>query len=619
MEFLSLEFELPLVSFIFISLLTSVYFVKRKVSLIENKAYEVILISSLIASFTDTIVHIISATNSLNSLNNKYYFIIEFMNKIISTLFVIIFSCLLAYVLIISYKNIRKNPKRMVLCFVIIDILFFIIVCFTHVEIIQIGMVRNVTGLTIFVGYILVAILLLISIIFSIINFNKKDKRYYSIFLILFMLVFLYILSVIFRGLIIYDLILALLCYIMYFTIENPDVKMIEELNIAKGEAELANNAKTEFLANMSHEIRTPLNAITGFSQALAEEEGMPEAAKEDIKDIIMASNSLLEIVNGVLDISKIEANKIEIINKTYDPHLMFKELESLTKVRIGEKPIDFKLYVDATIPKRLFGDHVRIKQIILNLLTNAAKYTDEGKIDFKVSSVISDDICRLIISVEDTGRGIRSDQVDKLFTKFNRLDEEENITIEGTGLGLAITKKLLEMMNGKITVQSVYGQGSKFTAYIDQKIVTDEEILEKEIEEDEEEIEVLINEEEVVKRKVLIVDDNKLNLKVAEKLLSKYPLVISVVQSGMECIELVKKEAFDLILLDDMMPKMSGKDTLVKLKEINDFDIPTIALTANALSGMREEYLSFGFDDYLAKPIEKVELEMILKKYLDI
>lgn len=405
---------------------------------------------------------------------------------------------------------------------------------------------------------------------------------------------------------------------VMYHTIENPDVKMIEELNIAKGEAELANNAKTEFLANMSHEIRTPLNAITGFSQALAEEEGMPEAAKEDIKDIIMASNSLLEIVNGVLDISKIEANKIEIINKTYDPHLMFKELESLTKVRIGEKPIDFKLYVDATIPKRLFGDHVRIKQIILNLLTNAAKYTDEGKIDFKVSSVIREDICRLIISVEDTGRGIRSDQVDKLFTKFNRLDEEENITIEGTGLGLAITKKLLEMMNGKITVQSVYGQGSKFTAYIDQKIVTDEDVLESEIEEVEE-IEVLSNEVEIEKRKVLIVDDNKLNLKVAEKLLSKYPLLISVVQSGMECIELVKKETFDLILLDDMMPKMSGKDTLVKLKEMSDFNIPTIALTANALSGMREEYLSFGFDDYLAKPIEKVELEMILKKYLDI
>ena len=406
---------------------------------------------------------------------------------------------------------------------------------------------------------------------------------------------------------------------VMYHTIENPDVKMIEELNIAKGEAERANSAKTEFLANMSHEIRTPLNAITGFSQALAEEEGMPEAAKEDIKDIIMASNSLLEIVNGVLDISKIEANKIEIINKTYDPYVMFKELESLTKIRIGEKPIDFNVYIDATIPERLFGDHVRVKQIILNLLTNAAKYTEEGKIDFKISSVIREDICRLIISVEDSGRGIKSDKIDKLFTKFNRLDEEENITIEGTGLGLAITKKLLEMMNGKITVQSVYGQGSKFTAFIDQKIVTDEDVLEKEIEDAEEEIEVLTDEVEIVKRKVLIVDDNKLNLKVAEKLLSKYPLVISVVQSGMECIELVKKEEFDLILLDDMMPKMSGKDTLVKLKEINGFDIPTIALTANALSGMREEYLSFGFDDYLAKPIEKVELEMILKKYLDI
>lgn len=228
---------------------------------------------------------------------------------------------------------------------------------------------------------------------------------------------------------------------LMYFTIENPDIKMIEQLNIAREQAEKANAAKTDFLSNMSHEIRTPLNAIVGFSNLLLDDKDVPEKAKDEVRDIVMASDNLLEIVNGILDISKIEANKLEIVNNEYSTKKVIDELVALSKGRLGDKPIEFKTNFAPDLPPILYGDAGRIKQICVNILTNAIKYTKEGWIEFKISSVVKDNICRLIISVEDTGIGIKEGNIDKLFNKFERLDLDENVTIEGTGLGLAITK----------------------------------------------------------------------------------------------------------------------------------------------------------------------------------
>ncbi len=398
---------------------------------------------------------------------------------------------------------------------------------------------------------------------------------------------------------------------LMYFTIENPDMKLIAELEIAKEQADKANHAKSDFLSNMSHEIRTPLNAIVGFSETL-KDENIPESARENVDDIIMASNNLLDIVNGILDISKIEANKLEIINKEYDIKSVLDELIALTKARIGDKGLDFRVNIDPTIPRVLYGDNIRLKQVVLNILTNAVKYTKEGYVIFTVSSLIKDDVCRLIFSVEDSGIGIKEESIPKLFSKFERLDVEKEITIEGTGLGLAITKKLVELMNGTIVVQSVYGKGSKFTISIDQRVIAVEAPI---IHDAPAAASTVVDAKGA---KILIVDDNDLNLKVATVLLNKYHFTIDTATNGIECINKVKRNGdYDIIFLDDMMPKMNGREAIAKLKEDPNFNIPVIALTANAITGMRQEYLNCGFNDYLSKPIEKQELERVIKEYI--
>ena len=275
------------------------------------------------------------------------------------------------------------------------------------------------------------------------------------------------------------------------------------------------------------------------------------------------------------------------------------------------EKGLDFSYHIAEDLPPTLYGDHANIKKIITNLLSNACKYTDKGYVHYEVSCVKNDKTCKLLITVEDSGRGIKKENIDKLFTKFQRLEEDRNTTIEGTGLGLAITKQLIELMGGRIIVHTVYGQGSKFTVMMDQKI-------EKTIgtENDKKKKTTL----DLTEEKILIVDDNPLNLKVAKKILERYHAQnIDTVESGLECLEKIKEgKNYDLILLDDMMPKMSGVETLKELKKLPNFHIPVIALTANAINGMKEKYLKDGFNNYLSKPINQDELIQVMNEVLE-
>jgi len=600
-------------SFVYLTVLAIVYFKKERVSSFETKLYDILLVLNIIGLFLEFICCLtVSNMDTVPTIN----FLINRLYLIYWVSYITIFTIYVCYVSFNKKNNttnlFSKDNKLVKICVGLIYSISLICVLFLPLYYFhEPNTVYSYGPATDFIT-VLCGIYMVVDLFCLIKNFkNIKSKKNIPLFVLLFCFVIAFIVRNLNPSIILLNSSFGLVTAIMYFTIENPDVKMLKELELAKEYAEKANRAKSEFLSSMSHEIRTPLNAIVGFSECIKNDSTLEEA-KRDAEDIVIASNNLLEIVNGILDISKIEANKMEIINKNYE---LLPELENLAKLmvpRIGDKPIELKTHFAPDIPFTMYGDIGKIKQIITNILTNAVKYTEKGEINFDVNCINQVDKCSLVISVEDTGRGIKPDKIDSLFTKFNRLEEDRNTTLEGTGLGLAITKSLVEMMGGKIIVQSKYGIGSKFTVYLSQKIIQLQGVRENKRLDTEEEI-------KFINSKVLVVDDNDLNLKVIDKLLKKYDIETTLVDGGFDCIKLIRSgNKFDLILMDDMMPNMRGPEVLQELKKLEGFNIPTIALTANALSGMREAYIKDGFDDYLSKPIEKEELKKLLIHYLD-
>ena len=583
------------------------YFCKKRVKLPENTFYSGVTIMS----FIGLLVEILGAwlVLKVHVSTDSIWYIFQVKAVYFVYLFWVTFISLYFLVLILNHK--KKKIYNAQFLLVVMSILNIIAVLLPINTMYIKGMLTP-TGPCIYVSNILANTYIVIMLVIVLINHKVIKMRERIPLIFTAILFFTNIYLQFYQQLFLTHSFTTFISFIMYFTIQNPDIKMLEQVEISKNIADKANQAKSDFLSSMSHEIRTPLNAIVGFSEEL-KEDNLSETQKENVDDIISASQTLLETVNGILDISKIEANKIEIISTEYNFDEVFNDLVALSKARLGDdKPIIFEYTKDKSIPTYLYGDHIRVKQVILNLLTNAIKYTNEGSIKFNVSSINTKDTCFLTIKVSDTGMGIKDESLKKLFNKFERLDNE-NSGIEGTGLGLAITKKLVTLMGGRIEVESTYGKGSTFTIILSQKIVTNPTIV---IDTNNKENTI---EHNLSNKKVLIVDDNKLNLKVTKNLLEKYNIVTEEILSGIECLDLINKgNKYDLILLDDMMPEKSGKETFKELKSIPSFNIPVVILTANAIEGMKEEYLALGFDDYLAKPIDKYDLNNIIKKYLD-
>lgn len=584
---------LPVCSVFFSLLLCIVFFFKERINLIENKLYSIMIVLSFIDSCLVSALQIIA----LNGVNGIEVSLVQLFNKIDFVSLIVFTNCLFMYVLVISDKNIKDNPKPILKICGITDLVYLLLIIFTNLRVISSNGNFSVTGVSVNLTYMLCGFYIVSSMVLTALNIKKKDKRYIPIFAIAGLIIFLLIIFKINPYLIVISITLTFVDYIMYHTIENPDLKLIEELIKVRDLSEKYNNDKSVFLFNMTQQVRYPLNMIEQITDQLMEEKNIKNV-KERTSELKTQAKKISHVINGVLDVSTVDAKKIKIVENKYNINTLLNGICVKYEKQLSKKEIEFRKNFDTGLPPSLYGDSIRLKQIINALISNSLKYTEEGFVELNVNSVVSFDVCRLIISVKDSGKGIKKEEIDKLFNNKEEIDIEK---IEQEDITLDIAKKMVNLIGGTITVQTELNKGSEFTLIIDQKIDVNNRINK------------LLNKYDEISKKtsILFVSDKEEERVFYKKKLSGFDVVLSV--GGEDCLNRIRnEEKYDAIIIKNEMEKISGEVTLQKLTQIKGFNSNSVIFLVNDKDKQRE-LIERGFKNVISKETNITKITNII------
>lgn len=580
-------------------IITIMFLKKEKINKIENKIFTKLLYITIASILCELLIVV-----TINNIK-----VGQIVQKLFLVFIMLWLSRFMDYTFVITVFDKSKSDidnlkiyKKLYSVFLFINLLMAIFIMGSPINLNKVGNSIYTSGMSVNIlfgiaaGYIIVIIFLLFSHIKSI----KRNYLPIVVFPILF--VICAIIQKIYPGLLLTNSVFGFVIFLMYNTIENPDLKLIAKLKLAKDTAEKAENAKNEFLMSMSHEIRTPMNTLISFTDEVMNEKRLSSEGKEALLNINKASNSILDICSNILNLSLIESGDVEIKNEEYNVKELFNELYDLTKNKASDKNISYNIIYGEDLIDKLYGDKSKIKIITMNLITNAIKYTNNGEIKVNIDTINDEDKVKLIIKVSDTGKGIEEEMIHKIFDKFVREEDVVNSNIEGIGLGLSITKSLVDILGGTIDISSMPNKGSLFTVSLIQKTENDNSdiVFDKNC------------------KKILIIDNNSTYLDSLKSYFNSKGIYVTKSISGKEALALVKEnDKYDLILMSENMNGLSRSDTLIELKYELKFWNPIIALLEPSLMNEKENYLARGFDDVISKDSTNDMIFETINKYL--